>query len=107
MVFMAICYIEPVNVIALKKLREFWASDPLAERPLRRWHKLARHLRAKDFGQVREVFGDADLVGAYLVFNAGGNKYRVVVAFSYELQTFWIKAVFTHKAYDRWSQEQR
>ena len=36
-----------------------------------------------------------------MVFNIGGNKYRLVVHFNYELQIADIKFIGTHREYDK------
>jgi mRNA-degrading endonuclease HigB of HigAB toxin-antitoxin module len=46
--------------------------------------------------------GNASIVGnSRVVFNIGGNKYRLVVAFKYETRIAFIRFVGTHAAYDR------
>ena len=41
------------------------------------------------------------LKGGRVVFNIGGNKYRLVVAIDYERQTCFVKFIGTHEQYDR------
>ena len=36
-----------------------------------------------------------------VVFNIAGNKYRLIVAFTYRIQTAYIKFVGTHAEYDK------
>jgi len=54
---------------------------------------------------VRVVYPSADQVGGCLVFNACGNKYRLIVGLKYADQvqwgTLWFKHFLTHAEYDK------
>jgi len=51
---------------------------------------------------VRESFGSADfLADNRVVFDVGGNNYRVVVRVSYRFKQVLVKFVGTHAEYDR------
>ncbi|WP_300273111.1 type II toxin-antitoxin system HigB family toxin [Halomonas sp.] len=41
------------------------------------------------------------LKGGRVVFNIGGNKYRVIVAIRYTQQIAWVRFVGTHAQYDQ------
>lgn len=44
----------------------------------------------------------ASIVGENrLVFNIGGNKYRLVVAVNYKYRMCYVRFIGTHQAYDR------
>ena len=75
-----------VRVIAQRTLRAFWEKHPKAEQPLRSWLQEMK----------RDFVGDDRVI-----FNIGGNKYRLVVHMSYRRQIAFIKFVGTHKQYDR------
>lgn len=94
-----------MNVIAHKVLLEFAADYPEALSPLSEWYKHVRKADYGSFADVRADYGGADWVGGYIVFNIGGNKYRLIVMANFQYRTFWIKHVFTHKAYDAWEPE--
>ena len=47
------------------------------------------------------MFSGSDIVGDNrIVFNIGGNKYRLVAHVNYELQIMMVKFVGTHAEYD-------
>ena len=56
----------------------------------------------KDFASVRNTFNSADVVARdFVVFNA--NSFRVVTAVHYKRGKLYVRHVFTHAEYDRWS----
>jgi mRNA interferase HigB len=46
-------------------------------------------------------YESADQVEKRVVFNVGGNKYRLIVMVSYPKRKVYIQHVLTHKEYDR------
>jgi mRNA interferase HigB len=80
----------------------FAARHKDAEVPLDDWYRVARKADWKNFEDVRRTASNSvDLVGRCAVFNVGGNKFRLVVQIRYEWGKVFIKAVLTHKEYDR------
>lgn len=90
-----------MHVISQRALRDFWIDHPEAEAPMRRWYGIVRRADWADFASVRRDFPHADAVGARVVFNIGGNKYRVVVEFNFGGRKVFIRAVLTHDEYDK------
>jgi len=60
------------------------------------------HANAGDFSALKRVFNSVDWVKGYIVFDVGGNKYRVVTDVVFRSQTVFIKHVFTHGEYNLW-----
>jgi len=50
---------------------------------------------------IRAVFPTADKVGKLIVFNIGGNKYRLIAAIHYNRKWIYVRAVLTHEEYDQ------
>lgn len=92
----------PMHIISKQALREFWAHHPGSANALAHWHTTLMHARAADFPMLKRVFNTVDWVNGYVVFNVGGNKYRIVADVMFRSQTVFIKHVFTHKEYDSW-----
>jgi mRNA interferase HigB len=92
-----------VQVIARRTLLEFWARHADAELPLRTWYAIAAHSRWASPADVKRQFGTAvDFVGdSRVIFDIGGNKYRLIVHIAYRFGRVLIKFVGTHKEYDR------
>ena len=90
-----------MHVISEKMLREFWTVHPDAETPLRVWHRTAEQAEWESFAHVRETYAHADAVGRCVVFNIGGNKYRLVVIIHYNRAKVFVRHIMTHADYDR------
>jgi mRNA interferase HigB len=90
-----------VRIISRKALRAFWAAHPDAESPLRQWEAVVKRAYWRDWADVKATYGTADKVENHLVFNVGGNKYRLIAAVSYPKGKLYIQHVLTHKEYDR------
>lgn len=93
-----------MRIIAVGTLRDFWRRPGRrdAEQPLRTWVHI---VRAADWSRptdVKEVFRSADIIGHNrIVFDIGGNKYRLVAAVHYRGKRIYVRFVGTHKEYDQ------
>jgi mRNA interferase HigB len=65
------------------------------------WFKTATTAHWGSIRDVRLSFPDADQVGEALVFNIRGNRYRLIATVFYPARTIYLKALLTHKEYDR------
>ena len=95
-----------MHAISLKRLREFWEKHADAEGPLKRWYKVVDKARWSNFGELRATFPHVDSVkvasgATMMVFNVGGNNYRVVASVLFEYGRVYIKMVLTHAQYSR------
>ena len=91
-----------MRIIARRALREFWERHADAEQPLRAWYHDVRRADWKMPDDVKRVYASASIVGENrLVFNIGGNKYRLVVAVNYQYRICYVRFIGTHQAYDR------
>jgi mRNA interferase HigB len=64
------------------------------------WYKTAKKANWQNLAELKAVYPSADLVGRYMVFNIGGNKYRLIARIVYRSQTLFVVAVMTHEEYD-------
>ena len=90
-----------MRIISRRALREFWQVEKAAEQPLDDWYRLVKKAEWQNLTQVRTIFPHADLVGKCIVFNIGGNKYRLITKINFEKQIIYIRFVLTHKEYDK------
>ena len=90
-----------MRVISRRTLRTFWEARPGAERPLRAWHSVAAKADWASPADVKAVYRTASVVGGdRIVFNIGGNRYRLVVRFDYAHCMGFVRFVGTHAEYD-------
>ena len=92
-----------MKIISRPVLRKLWerAGCEDAQQPLLSWFKEVEKASWKSPAEVKELYGSADFVGdGRIVFNIGGNKYRLVVWVNYTVELVLIKWVGTHEEYD-------
>ena len=90
-----------MRVITNRRLLEFSTKFKDSQEPLQAWRKLMEFSCFKNFAEVRLVFASADKVRDLYVFNICGNKYHLVAYLQFERQICYVKAVLTHKNYDK------
>lgn len=90
-----------MKLISNKALREFAAVHADAEQALQDFRRKIERGSFGNFADLRAVFPAVDKVGALYVFNIGGNKFRLVAGLSFEARCLWVKAVLTHRDYDK------
>jgi len=90
-----------MHIISRKALRQFWEHYPDSETALIRWFKLLSAANFQTFDALRSVFPSADRVGDLIVFNIGGNKYRLIASIHFNRQKVYIRYILTHSEYDR------
>ncbi len=90
-----------MHVISRKALREFWEKYPNSKAPLSRWFKIMEKQDFGNFSELRAIFPNADKVGDLIVFNIGGNKYRLIASIHFNRGKVYIRHVLTHAEYDK------
>jgi mRNA interferase HigB len=100
-----------MRVISKVRLKEFWAAagHADAEGPLRAWytHVNSKRTSWQSWGDVKALFVSTSIVGDCVVFNIGGNKYRLIARIRYATQKVFVLKVMTHSDYDKgnWKNE--
>ncbi|MEK7244416.1 MAG: type II toxin-antitoxin system HigB family toxin [Pseudomonadota bacterium] len=93
-----------MRIVAVSTLKEFWSQPGRhdAEQPLRAWVHIVKAAAWARPTDVKQIFRSADILrGGRVVFNVGGNKYRLVAAVHYRGQRAYIRFIGTHKEYDK------
>jgi mRNA interferase HigB len=96
-----------MRVISRRALREFWELNPQAKEPLSAWFRIMERSDFPNFSAIKQAFSAADYVPPYTVFDVGGNKFRIIAMIHYNRERMYIRYVFTHAEYDRWSEQLR
>jgi mRNA interferase HigB len=101
-----------MRVISKRRLREFWELFPDAELPLKAWFRTAERSHWANFADVRTTFSSVSGVAleceiTAIVFNIGGNKFRLITRIEYPFHAVYVKMVLTHRQYDtdKWKDE--
>lgn len=90
-----------MHVISLKPLREFWERHPDSKIALTRWFKALEQDNFHSFRELRATFPSADKVDDLIVFNIGGNKYRLIASIHFDRGKVYIRHMLTHQEYNR------
>jgi len=100
-----------MRVISKARLKKFWGEPGRkdSEGPLRAWytHVNSKTVAWQSWADVKADFAVASIVGNCVVFNIGGNKYRLIARILYPSQKVFVLMVMTHAEYDddRWKAE--
>jgi mRNA interferase HigB len=92
---------QRVHVISRKALVEFVRIQPKGAEPLDNWYRRTKRATWKNIAELRIDYPHADLVGSCIVFNIGGNKYRLIAKIKFQKQTVYIRFVLTHREYNK------
>lgn len=90
-----------MRVISVATVRKFWERNRQAETPLRAWLKVVHRALWSKPADVKAAYASVSFVGSRLVFNIGGNNYRLVAAIAYAPQMLFVKWIGTHAEYDK------
>lgn len=93
-----------MRIIAVSTLKAFWeqAAYRAAEQPLRTWVQVTKSARWSDPSAVKATFNTADILkGGRVIFDIGGNKFRLVAQINYAYHVVYIRFVGTHRQYDQ------
>ena len=95
-----------MRIIKRGALVHFWEKHPDAKASLESGYAVVRRANWQTPAEMKQVYGNADLVGRRTVFNIAGNKYRLIARVNYRAQRVFVLYIRTHAEYDRgdWKQ---
>ena len=82
-------------------LAKFARRHAASRKPLQWFLELVRQANWPHFAAVKNTFAATDYVSGRLVFDIGGNKYRVIASVDFDEQILVVDQVMTHEEYDR------
>lgn len=93
-----------MRIIALRTLKRFIESESAfsdAREPTLAWYQQVLRADWTSPSDVKRNFGSASILkDGRLVFNIGGNKYRIVVRINYPYRIVYVRFIGSHKQYD-------
>jgi mRNA interferase HigB len=91
-----------MRVITKRTLLDFWEKHPDALNPLSAWYAEAVKGQWSTPQDIKAQYKTASFLGDNrVVFNIGGNKYRLIVKINYPYGTVYIRFIGTHAEYDK------
>ena len=90
-----------MRIISRKAIREFGKKHSNSLASLEIWAKQVKAADWKTTAELRMTFQDADFVNDKVVFNIARNRYRLIAFVVYRAHAVYIKAILTHKQYDK------
>jgi len=93
-----------MRIVSVGTLKAFWdqPSHHDAEQPLRTWVRVVRAAHWVDPPAIKQMFRSADILcDGRVVFDVGGNKYRLVAWVNYHYGVVYVRFIGTHRDYDK------
>ena len=90
-----------MQIVGRTKLDDFARRHATARKRLAAWEKAVQAAEWKNLVELKGTFGSADLVGDEIVFNIGGNNFRLRAMVDFKAQTVLVTDVQTHSEYGR------
>ena len=88
-----------MNVVSHKAIRIFGEKHRDAVSPLDHWYRVAKRATWLNLAEVKQSFNTADFVAPYVVFDIGGNQYRLIAEINFSRRVLFIRAIMTHNEY--------
>ena len=91
-----------MRIISKTTLKEAYEKHSDAEASIKTWIKIAKSQSWNSFADVKENSPfSPDKVKNFVVFNIGGNNYRLIVYIDYQKGIIFIRDFLTHAEYDK------
>jgi mRNA interferase HigB len=88
-----------MHVVSHKAIRIFCQEHAAARSPMDHWYRVAKRASWTSFTEVKQTFNTADFVAPHVVFDIGGNKYRLIAEINFSRSVLFIRRIMTHKEY--------
>ena len=88
-----------MHIVSHKAIRVFCEEYPNARNAMEHWYRVAKRATWTSFAEVRQSFNTADLVAPHVIFDIGGNKYRLIAEINFSRRVLFIRGIMTHREY--------
>ncbi len=97
-----------MHIISYKKILQFIEKHPNSKGPLEGWYRIARKESFLSFQDIKNIFPSSDQVKRFVIFNIGGNNFRLIVFVNYKSKRIFIRHILTHADYDKekWKEDE-
>ena len=96
-----------MRIIAKRTLREYWEHNSESKEPLESWYSVALTADWANPADVKRQYRNASILkDSRVVFNIGGNKFRLIVKINYPYRVVYVRFIGTHKDYDEINAEE-
>jgi mRNA interferase HigB len=90
-----------VELLGRPVLESFARKHAAARKPLVIWSALVAAATWNSLAELRATFSSADYVSGHVVFNIGGNKFRLIASVDFSAHRVLAEYVLTHAEYDK------
>lgn len=90
-----------MHIITHRRIVAAQQAHPQCASALDQWYRLSRKAQWRNFAELWALFPCTDKVGDVFVFDIGGNKLRLIAAVHFNMGRLFVRAVLTHKEYDK------
>ena len=91
-----------MDVINQSELHQFARRHANARKPLSSWLQVATTAAWKSMADLKNTFRSADYVKDMVIFNIGGNNFRLIASVDFASQRIYVLEIMTHSEYDEW-----
>ena len=88
-----------MHVVSHKAIRLFCEECPDAQSAMDHWYRVAKRATWASFTEVKQSFNTADFVAPFVVFDIGGNKYRLIAEINFSRSVLFIRGIMAHNEY--------
>lgn len=88
-----------MRIISEKTIRKYYEKNSKSETVMREWIQIVRIADWKSFISLKNTFNHADIFKNCVIFDVGGNKWRIIGKVEYQKHLIFIKRVLTHDEY--------
>lgn len=90
-----------MRIISERTLRQFTETNASSRSSINEWIRIVRAADWSNFADIKRTFNSADICRQCVVFNVGGNKFRVIAKIAFRIKVVFIRKILTDRDYDQ------